>query len=116
MSRRREPGPVHYDAGLQPERTSLAWGRTCLAMVVAAAVFLRWVPHHGWFVGILVALTLATALAINLTQKRRYRRAVRGIAAESVQADAVAALWVAVSVVVLGGLGIYTVLFLPLNG
>jgi hypothetical protein len=79
MSRqRREPGPVHYDPGLQPERTSLAWGRTCLAMVVAAAVFLRWVPHHGWFVGILVAVTPASALAINRTQKRCYRRAVRG--------------------------------------
>jgi uncharacterized membrane protein len=87
-----------------------------MAMVVAAMVFLRWVPHHGWFAGVLVAVTLATALAINLTQKRRYHRAVRGIAAESVEADPVAAFWTAVSVVVLGILGIYTVLFLPLNG
>ncbi|NKX52945.1 DUF202 domain-containing protein [Arthrobacter mobilis] len=111
--RRREPGPVHYDAGLQPERTSLAWGRTTLAMVVAAAIFLRWAPQHGWFVGTLIAVTLAAALAINLTQKRRYHRAVRGIAAESVRADVMAALWTAASVVVLGVLGLWTVLFLP---
>ncbi|MFD1211902.1 DUF202 domain-containing protein [Arthrobacter sp. GCM10027362] len=116
MRRAREPGPVHYDAGLQPERTSLAWGRTTLAMVVAAVIFLRWAPHHGWFVGVLIAVTLVAALALNLTQKRRYHRAVRGIAAESVQADVMAVLWTAVSVVVLGALGIFTVLFLPVNG
>ncbi|MCG2620980.1 DUF202 domain-containing protein [Arthrobacter sp. I2-34] len=108
--------PEHHDAGLQPERTTLAWGRTMLSMVVAAAIFLRWTPHHGWFTGILVGATLCAALAINLTQKRRHHRAVRGIAAETVHADAAAVLWTSASVVLLGALGIYAVLFLPLDG
>jgi uncharacterized membrane protein YidH (DUF202 family) len=116
MVLRRGPVPEHNDAGLQPERTSLAWGRTTMAMVVAAAIFLRWMPNHGWFAGILVAVTLVTALAINLTQKIRYHRAVRGIASETVHADVVGVLFTSVSVFVLGALGIYTVLFLPVGG
>ncbi|QCO96454.1 DUF202 domain-containing protein [Arthrobacter sp. 24S4-2] len=69
MTARRDAA-THGDSGLQPERTDLAWGRTTMAMVVAAAVFLRWLPHHGWFVGTLVAAATVTAHAINFTQKR----------------------------------------------
>jgi len=116
MALRRRRIPEHQDAGLQPERTSLAWGRTTLAMVVAAAIFLRWMPQHGLFTGVLVVVTLLAALAINLTQKIRYHRAVRGIADETVHADVVAVLFTSLSVVVLGALGIYTVLFLPVPG
>jgi uncharacterized membrane protein YidH (DUF202 family) len=107
--------PTHGDAGLQPERTDLAWGRTTMAMVVAAAVFLRWMPHHGWFVGTLVAAAVITAVAINLTRKRRFGRAVHGITEESMAPDAASTAAVAASVVVLALLGTYTVLFLPLE-
>lgn len=86
-----------------------------MAMVVAAAIFFRWMPHHGWFAGTLVVLTLLTAWGINLTQKRRYHRAVRGIAGGRLHADTVAVLVTSLSVVLLGGLGIYTVIFLPLD-
>jgi uncharacterized membrane protein YidH (DUF202 family) len=111
----RRGAATHDDSGLQPERTDLAWGRTSMAMVVAAAVFLRWLPHHGWFVGTLVAAATVTALAISFTQKRRFHRAVRGINQEAMPPNVGATAAVATSVVVLAVLGIYTVLFLPLQ-
>ncbi|MET3812554.1 DUF202 domain-containing protein [Arthrobacter sp. UYEF3] len=107
--------PTHGDAGLQPERTDLAWSRTTLAIIVAATIFLRWMPHHGWFVGTLVAASILTALAIHLTRKRRVHRAIYGIKQESMPPDITSTAAVAASLVVLALLGIYTVLFLPLN-
>jgi hypothetical protein len=84
-------------------------------MFVASAVFLRWLPHHGWFVGILVLLTALTAIAVNLTQKRRFHRAIGGINQERMRPDIAATAAVAASVLVLSLMGIFTVLFLPLN-
>jgi hypothetical protein len=102
------------DPGLQPERTDLASGRTTLALVAAAAVFLRWMPVHGGFVGVLVAAAISTALGINLTRRRRYRRAKLRLSRGRLPPDLVSTLAVAASVVVLAALGISTVLFLPL--
>lgn len=93
----------------------MAWGRTTLAMMVAAAVFLRWMPHHGWFVGTLVAASVITALAISCTRKRRFHRAIHGINQETITPDIASTAAVAASVVVLAGLGIFTVLLLPLE-
>ena len=112
----RQPQSGHQDPGLQPERTALAWGRTSLAMVVASAMFLRWVPTHGWFAGALVFLTLVTAASIHFTQKRRYSRASAGISSENVQANIGTMLAVALAVVVLGAVGIAAVLWLPVAG
>jgi hypothetical protein len=44
-----------------------------MAMAIAAAIFLRWMPHHGWFVGTFVAAEGVTALAINVTRKGTVR-------------------------------------------
>ncbi|MDQ0618652.1 DUF202 domain-containing protein [Arthrobacter globiformis] len=107
--------PKHGDAGLQPERTNLAWGRTTMSMVVAATVFLRWMPHRGWLVGPLVATAVGTALAISLTRRRRFHRAIRGIQQERMTPDIASIAAVATSAVILAALGIYTVLFLPLS-
>lgn len=107
--------PISRDAGLQPERTDLAWRRTVMSLIVAAAVFLRWMPHHGWFVGTLVVAALGTAFAINLTQTRRFRRALYGIQRDSMPPDTASTAVVAVSVCILAITGIYTVLFLPLE-
>ncbi|MEO8283970.1 MAG: DUF202 domain-containing protein [Pseudarthrobacter sp.] len=107
--------PTHGDAGLQPERTDMAWGRTTLSMTVAAAVFLRWMPHHGWFVGTLVAASAVAALGIILTRKRRFHRAVHGINQEALAPDIASTAAVAACVVVLAGLGIFSVLFLPVE-
>jgi uncharacterized membrane protein YidH (DUF202 family) len=107
--------PTHGDAGLQPERTDLAWRRTMMSLIVAAAVFLRWMPHHGWFVGALVLAAVATSFAIELTHARRFRRAVRGINRDNMPPDPLSIAAVSASVAILAVLGIYTVLFLPLE-
>lgn len=110
------------DPGLQPERTSLAWGRTMLAMVVASMLFLRWIPDYGWFPIILIGLALVTAAGVYLRQRRRYtRRGAENAAAGGEESrygrahdDAVAVMVTGAAVVVLGILGIYTILALPL--
>lgn len=107
--------PTPGDSGLQPERTDLAWGRTTLSLMVAAAVFLRWMPHHGWFVGSLVAASAITALAIGFTRKGRFYRAVHGIDQEALVPGIASTAAVAASVVVLAGLGIFSVMLLPLR-
>lgn len=109
----RTPTPTHGDPGLQPERTSLAWARSMTSLVVAAAIFLRWLPHYGWFVGVLVTASVFTAAGIAVTRRRRYRRAVQGLAGRSPTADAASVAVLAASVAGLCGVGIYTVLFLP---
>ncbi|WP_307356890.1 DUF202 domain-containing protein [Pseudarthrobacter niigatensis] len=113
--RQKRQLPVHSDVGLQPERTDLAWRRTTMSLIAAAAVFLRWIPHHGWFVGTLVLSAIATAFAISLTHTRRFRRAVHGINHDSMRSDALSPAAIAAAVAVLATLGIYTVLFLPLE-
>jgi uncharacterized membrane protein YidH (DUF202 family) len=107
--------PRHGDAGLQPERTDLAWARTTLSLLVAAAVFLRWMPHHGWFVGTLVAAAVVTALAISLTRKRRFRAAITGINREYLPLDITSKAAVATSTVIVAALGIHAVLYLPVG-
>jgi uncharacterized membrane protein YidH (DUF202 family) len=109
-----QTGSRQGDPGLQPERTDLAWSRTTLALIAAAAVFLGWMPGHGGFVGVLVAAAILTALGINLTLRRRYRRAKLGLSQGRMPPDLISTLAVAASVVVLAALGIYAVLLLPL--
>lgn len=107
--------PIHGDAGRQPERTDMAWGRTTLSPTVAADVFLRWMPHHGWFAGTLVAASVLTAVAINLTCKRRFQRAINGIKNEAITPDVGSIAAVVASVIILAGLGICTVLLIPVD-
>lgn len=64
-----------FDAGLQPERTALAWRRTALAVAVASLAALRILPEVlGSWALIPAALGAGASLvALTLTQ-RRYRR------------------------------------------
>ncbi|MET4061761.1 uncharacterized membrane protein YidH (DUF202 family) [Arthrobacter sp. UYP6] len=104
--RGQPPVPRHEDPGLQPERTVLSWGRTVLALFTAALVFLRWLPQYGPWILVLVGAAGAVALAIYLTQRRRYSVRVMGIAAERFHADVGAVLWVSGSVLLIGVLGL----------
>lgn len=110
MARFHLPAGTHGDPGLQPERTSLAWGRTMMALVTVSAIFLRWLPVHGLPILLLFAVSAGAALAIYLTQRRRYRTSSRGIFQENVDADITSVLWTALAGVALGGLGIGVVL------
>lgn len=76
------PVPEHHDPGLQPERTTLVWGRTAMALFAAGLLFLRWLPFYGLWILTLVAVTGALAVGIYLTQRRRYSSRATGIATE----------------------------------
>lgn len=112
MPSARPPGQPHpgtaaqVDAGLQPERTTLSWTRTCLACVVVSAVFLRWLPFYGQAMLLLPALTLLAALCISVTQRHRTRRGVEGIRAEVLPADPRPPLMLALLTLVLGVSGL----------
>lgn len=90
------------DGGLQPERTTLSWSRTGLALVTVSAVFLRWLPHYGPAMLLLPLLTLVCAVVITMTHHRRTHRAVAGIQAED---DVVKPAALLALVAVLLGLG-----------
>jgi uncharacterized membrane protein YfcA len=81
-----------------------------LAMVTVSAIFLRWLPHHGFPILLLFGVSSAAAAAIYVTQRRRYSASSQGIRRESVDADASAVLWTAFAGVALGALGIGVVL------
>lgn len=71
------PGRGHrpFDAGLQPERTALAWRRTAMAVAVASLAALRILPEvlGSWALIPAVLGAAVSFVAIVLTH-RRYRR------------------------------------------
>ena len=106
-------GSAEYvDPGLQPERTVLSWGRTMVSLFTASCIFLKWIPEHGMFVAVLFVLSLLAAFGIMFSQRHRYHRSARGVHGGQPAADPVGIGIASAVVVVLGALGIYTVLFL----
>ena len=71
-----------FDPGLQPERTLLAWRRTCLAFGVATLVGMRFtMPQLGLvavLLGILGAGLAVLAYALAATGYRRAHAALHG--------------------------------------
>lgn len=98
------------DRGLQPERTTLSWSRTGLALVTVSAVFLRWLPHYGTAMLLLPLITLVCAVLITMTHNRRTRRAVSGIESDTDVVQPVAFLALVTVLMALGALGIVFVL------
>lgn len=67
-----------YDPGLQPERTSLSWLRTSLALGVASAFVTRMTLERLGLIGITIGLLgLTFALAAAAVAGWRYRKFVR---------------------------------------
>ena len=65
-----------YDPGLQNERTSLAWSRTALALVVAVLLAARiTLGELGLLTIIFTIFTLPLAVGVLVSASRRYRSA-----------------------------------------
>ncbi|MEB7504938.1 DUF202 domain-containing protein [Arthrobacter koreensis] len=105
------PGPRHTDAGLQPERTVLSWGRTLLSFYISAALFLRWLPAHGVWILVLFGMAAGAGAAIQITQRARYARQSWGLTDESIRADLKGVVSITVASVALGMASIFMVLF-----
>ncbi|MBG6180847.1 DUF202 domain-containing protein [Arthrobacter sp. CAN_A1] len=103
------------DPGLQPERTSLAWARTLLALVICGVLFVRWVPQYGWFALLLITALLGAALGIYVSQRIRYRRSLKGMRSGVLTADVATVLVTSAVVIAVGAAGICGVLFQPLH-
>lgn len=64
-----------FDPGLQPERTALAWRRTCLAFLVLSAASFRVLPERlgaGGYVGSSVAVVLSSLLLCAVHARYRW--------------------------------------------
>ncbi|MGY1602613.1 DUF202 domain-containing protein [Geodermatophilus sp. SYSU D00815] len=69
-----------FDAGLQAERTALAWRRTGLAMAVAAVGAGRLAaPVIGALAVALAGVGLLQAVSVSLAARRRYRATHRSL-------------------------------------
>jgi putative membrane protein len=92
--------------GVQNERTSLAWVRTALGLVVCAlfAGRLAIVRDEGWAVGAALAAALLAVGVLGWSHDR-YRRAARRLRAEQPVDFAVPALVLTLAVVTVGVLG-----------
>lgn len=101
------------DRGLQPERTTLGWSRTSLALVTVSAIFLRWTPHYGLMILVLPAATLVCALAISATHNHRTNHSVRGIHSDALDVRPGELLALVALLIGIGGAGLVLVLLAP---
>ena len=99
---REVPERPHSDLGLQPERTSLSWQRTVLALLVVSAMLFRWIGRYGVIVLPAAGVLVLLAALILLTQRRRYLRFSAGLRAESLTANVGSVVAVTAAVLICG--------------
>ena len=103
--------PETAPPGVQNERTSLAWVRTALGLVVCALLVgrLAAVRGEGWAVGAALAVALLAVGVLGWSHDR-YRRAARLLRQDRPVDFAVPALVLTLAVVTVGALGLLLIL------
>lgn len=107
--------PQQYDPGLQPERTLLAWRRTCLALAAAMAVVIKLLAFESDTATVLLAVIgLAVPAVAWLLAAGRYRRSHRRLTRADrdpeLPAGGSATAAAALAAVLFGGLALMLVL------
>lgn len=73
-----------WDPGLQPERTSLAWQRTWLALLSAGLIVARMVAHYSGAAGVAIAAgSVLLAAGLGRIGSRRYAELQRRLQADT---------------------------------
>ena len=98
------PLQAHEDPGLQPERTSMSWARTAMAMLVVSLTLLRWANAYGPAIFALITVLVVCAIYVVSSNRADYLRDVHGIQNESLSPN-IARVMVMVFAVTLLGLG-----------
>ncbi len=100
-----------FDAGLQPERTHLAWQRTLLALGLGCAVSTRLTAPYLGLAGVVMSLAGVAAVVLAYVLVRlRYRRVNHSL--RSTQTLTLVSAWpIALVALATGCLGILAVLF-----
>lgn len=98
------PSGAPFDPGLQPERTLLAWRRTCLALAVGGALVVRFTTEAVGAAGaVLGVLGVVIAAAAYVRASVRYRRAHEGLTADgALPIDGVALALLSVTLLLIG--------------
>lgn len=106
-----------WDAGLQPERTTLAWQRTALAATACSLVAARLIAESHLILGIVVAvLAIGCGAGIALAARQRHQRAVRAVHSNIPVPDARGPFWITALIVVAGGgVAVATILSMVLD-
>ena len=98
------------DAGLQPERTALAWQRTAISFLAASLLFLRWATQHGPVVAVVVALAALTATWTFFHTRTRLRRVAHHFPAPGLEPATGEVLVVTAASAALGAAALWVVL------
>lgn len=93
---------MHTDPGLQPERTSMSWTRTAVAMLVVSLTLLRWADVYGPAIFALISVLLLCAVYVVLSNRADYLREVSGLEAESLAPNIHRVLVMTLAVLLLG--------------
>ena len=103
--------PPRFDAGLQPERTALAWRRTALSLVLGALISLRILPPVlGTWSLVLSFAGLALSLVLWVRARKRAANTTSALHEDRALPDGTLALQLGVTVSAAGALALAYVL------